>query len=363
MNYFFILNYKILENKLLDGVFLFSLNPRLEIPLFNLRLRKNFNENKLLIGVFGYVTNLTYSVYDCGNTLKHLIKFIQGKHVLCKKIIFLHNPIFLFGSNFINCFIKQFNFFFINFTQISKFLRPLNLFSFYYNFKIIFTKTGLLNFISIKTFSFCKNFALVNFLINSDIFLIFANSKIFLKSYYIYIGSNGNSDAEYCDLVLPSNNFMESSELFLNLEGKLQSTQYVIKSPTKNRQNWRVIYDFYFYILKNFFFNINIKFLFYDFNFYFLFLKNFTFKKLNIKLLNLNFFRKLIFLYLNSSNKNLNFYFPFFYFSNFSNCFYLFDNIFIVNNFNFYKSDPITRSSKFMNLGFLEFENLESNFF
>ncbi len=361
LNHFFLLNYKFLENKLLDGIFLFSLNPRLEMPLFNLRLRKNFNENKLFIGVFGYVTNLTYFVYDCGNNLKDLVKFVHGKHLVCRKVILLNNPIFLFGSNFINSFIKEFKFFFINFTQISKFLKPLNLFSFYYNFKIILTKSGLLNFISLKNLGFCKNFALVNFLINSDIFLISSNAKLFLKNYYIYIGSNGNSDADYSDLVLPSNNFVESSELFLNLEGKLQSTQYVIKSPNKNRQNWRIIYDLYFYILKNFFLNINIKFLFYDFNSNFLFLRNFRNNKLD-KFLNLDFLRKLIFLYFNSLNKNLNFYFPFFYFYNFFNSFYLFNNIFIVNNFNFYKSDPITRSSKFMNLGFLEFENLELNF-
>lgn len=238
----------------------------------------------------------------------------------------------------------------------------MNLFSFYYNFKIIITKSGLLNYVSLKHFSFYKNFSLVNFLVNSDIFLISLNIKVFLKNYYIYIGSNGNSDADYSDLVLPTNNFSESSELFLNLEGKLQATQYVIKSPNKNRQNWRIIYDLYFYILKNFSFNINKFFLFYDFNLNFLFINNFKIKKFNINSSSLDFIRKSIFLYFNSLNKDLNFYFPSFYFFSFSNYFYLFDNIFITNNFNFYKSDPITRSSKFMNLGFLEFENIELNF-
>jgi NADH-quinone oxidoreductase subunit G len=369
---FFFNNYTGFDNKYYDGLFLFFLNPRLEIPLLNLKIRKIFlTNNNFFFASFGYLTNLTYPIYDCGNTFIHFLKFLKGKSFICRKLLYLKNPLFLFSENFLLNFSNKFNNVLFNIFNISKFLIPFKKLAYLHNFKIILTKNNFLNNILFNFLNFNNiNNYYINFLIDTDQFFNNLNLKLKLKDYNIYIGSHGNSDAEFCDILLPSSTFVESCNFFFNIEGKIQMTQYSVVAPSNVRESWRILYDFYFYLLKSFFLisRISNKYICFDFSFTQIF--SFFYQNLNSKINLLSFlnqdfqifFKRLLYVFFNMKdslyiNDFLLLQMQIFEINFFPNI------VFLCNLNSFYKGDNITRASKFMNLAYLEFEITELNFF
>jgi NADH-quinone oxidoreductase subunit G len=378
LGFFFFNNYLSFDNKEYDSFFLFLLNPRLEIPLLNLKLRKNFlTNNAFFVASFGYVTNLTYVVYDCGINLNNLIQFIKGRSFICRKLLKFKAPLFLFSEHFVNFFSTDFFSVFNSLLSISHFLFSLNPKIFYYNFKILFTKNNFLNQVMHNFNSFnqisCTT-TLFNIFINTDNFLNIFNNKLRLKNYFIYIGSHGNSDAEFSDLLLPTSTFVESSNFFFNLEGKIQFTQYAVVAPKNVRELWRIFYDFYIYSLKSFClvtYNKLLCFKLFQYEIDFIFIFSFIFQFFNkdysfLLSINKNKLEKFFIDFLKIYFNNIGFSFinSFKYYSNFFFNFRMFlNNIFLGNLVSFYKGNIITRSSKSMNLAYNEFEFFELNFF
>lgn len=374
LNFFFIENYLSIENKDYDGFVLFCINPRLEIPLLNLKIRKNFLINNSFIMSFGLINNFSYSLLDIGNNLNNLYKFIKGFSFSCRKLIVLKNPLFLIGENFLKLFGTNFNLFFNNLIKISDFLLPIKKYYISQNFKIIFTKynklhSSIINFLNLFNVLETQ----IYFLINTDFFVKTLNKKIFLKNYYIFFGSHGNSDAEISDLLYPTTTFVESIFYSYNLEGRLQYSQFSINAPFGVRELWRIFYDFFIYFFtkidlifnnklsKNsyYFFKYDFSFVLYSLNYFYFKFKNKRFNKKNFQ--NENSFKSLVFIFLNSSGFIKNFFF-FINYETFS-IMYSLNKIFLVNLSSFYKGDSITKASKFMNLAYLEFEHNQLNFF
>lgn len=375
INFFFYNNkYSIFDNNYYDGFFLFLFNPRLEIPLLNLKIRKNFLvNNNFFLASFGYVTNLTYPFYNCGNTFKDLLNFIEGRSFICRKILYLKNPLFLLGEYFLLNFSNKIFNILHNIFSIFNFLVPYNQLIYLYNFKIVLTKNNFLNHILFNFFNFNNNNNHINFLIETDKFFDNFNLKFKYKTFNIYLGSHGNSDAEFCDVLLPSTTFVESFNFFFNLEGKIQMTQYSIVSPEGVRDSWRILYDLYLYILKSFFLlsKSSFKYLFFDYHLAYIF--SFFYQKFNISNINSSFFqtsnsqflfKKLLFSFFNMlEHANVLKHFKMQkHNEKFELVFYV-NNIFLSNLNSFYKGNNITRASKFMNLAYLEFEITELNFF
>ena len=79
-----------LEN--INNFFFLGTNLRMELPLLNLRLRKNYLENKNMISYsFGLSLNyLTFPVQNLGNSIKSFKNFIEGKFYL-NFIIFFYD--------------------------------------------------------------------------------------------------------------------------------------------------------------------------------------------------------------------------------------------------------------------------------
>lgn len=381
LGFFFFNNYLSFDAKQYDSFFLFLLNPRLEIPLLNLKIRKNFLvNNNFFIASFGYTTNLTYMTYDCGINFKDLLGFIKGRSFVCRKLINFKTPLFLFSEHFLTFFSNKFNSIFNSLLTISNYIVFFRPQLFYHNFKIILTKNNYLNQILLNFNTNSTNFFnnnIFNILLDTDNCINFCNTKLNLKEYSVYVGSHGgNTDAELSDLLLPSYTFTETSNFFFNLEGKMQIAQYAIIGPKNVRELWRILYDFYVYIIKSFFllkkkkkeflyfkafFNYDQSFIFvFSFcfeiilkNTYFLFSKKNNIEKIFINLINI-FFNSLGF-------TNVN-YFINYSILNFEICNYL-NNLFLGNLISFYKGDIITKASKSMNLAYNEFEYNELNYF
>jgi len=232
----FLLNMNLSELEKTDFCCLINLNPRLELPLLNLRLRKSFLYNNLFLLSIGYITNLTYSFFQLSNSSLYLLKFFEGRLFVTNKIIFSMTPLILIGENFLKIF-KNINFFW----KLNKFIGLIK--SNWFGLNFINKNAGLINMSEIG-FNFNVNFELLKrkiehafvYSLGNDINILSLNNNIF-----IYQGHNGDNSVFYADLILPSASFMEKNATFLNLEGRIQKSKFILYPPVQSRIDWLII--------------------------------------------------------------------------------------------------------------------------
>jgi hypothetical protein len=93
--FLYLLNSTIVSLEIADFVIFIGLNLRLEAPLINSRLRKNYKNSKFFS--FGLCVNyLTFLVKNLGNSAKLLLLFLEGK------LKFLFNFFYNFDLSFLN---------------------------------------------------------------------------------------------------------------------------------------------------------------------------------------------------------------------------------------------------------------------
>jgi NADH-quinone oxidoreductase chain G len=236
----FLLNISLLEIEKLDFVILVGLNPRLELPLLNLRFRKSVKYNKSLIVSLGFSYPLTYNYLSLGSNIINLIQILEGTSMLCKVFLKSKNRILAFGN------------------VLSKRLDVDNLLNV---FKTMFLKLKLnncLNFINNYQGSInCLELGFsnpINHYIRKNkklklFFLCGIDDSMFIKknkekNLYIYIGSTGNNISDICDIILPACNIVEKQGHFINIEGRVQKTKFIKLPLGLSRTDWKIFISF-----------------------------------------------------------------------------------------------------------------------
>jgi len=231
----------------LGNVFFFGTNPRLEVPLLNVRLRKSFlafpSAKYYSLGLA--IDNLNYPVKSLGNSMSSMLKFFEGKLPL-NFIIFLSEysnlnflslsavkkTHFFLGSSLLSRLDLQtcLNGFFCVLRTLELNLSSLNVVSKFLGRLSAFETGNLPSVRSSKGPFKHRNFL---FLCGVD----FEGSKLSdfqLKNFTVYQGSFYiNNFVQYLNLILPSCAFTEKFSSFLNLEGRLRFTQKAV-APFKS---------------------------------------------------------------------------------------------------------------------------------
>lgn len=246
---FFYLNH-LIENIELVNFFLFiSCDLRLESPLLNIRVKKNFNLNKnneLFLYSYGLsLNNSTYPVKNLGNSLLKFIGFLEGKQRFSCDFFFknfytfkhlnvdynyYNNPAFFLGNSIIHrkdskTFLSSFVYFlkdkfnFITFNLISSFLG-------FYSYSNLIGDI----FINKNNIGFLYNF--------SDLSIQQTENDNY---FHVYQGSIKNSIYFESDLILPSNAIYEFDSIFINLEGRYRFAKQSIKSFLGIYSDWEII--------------------------------------------------------------------------------------------------------------------------
>ena len=75
------------------------------------------------------------------------------------------------------------------------------------------------------------------------LFLIGQDNLKFKKKneFIIYIGSHGDTGAEFADIVLPGSTYTEQDGYFANLEGKIQKAYKASYPPGEAKEDWEII--------------------------------------------------------------------------------------------------------------------------
>lgn len=226
-NYLFNSKINALSNT--DCCIIFGSNLKSELPLLNVRLRKQYLTNALPILNFGVKTNLMYPTYFFGFKLKSIIKFIEGNNFFCKLLFNKKNPLFLLNLDLFknetlyNFFISLRNILISNIKTISN-----------SNFNYIYPNIDLYNklYINIQT-KYKDNFNSLNclYLLNADNKfdnLIKNNIKLINNLYIIYQGHHYNKYIKYANIVLPSKPYLQEYGSFINIEGDICKIKDVV---------------------------------------------------------------------------------------------------------------------------------------
>lgn len=278
-----------------EGVYIFiGLNIRLESPILNIKLRKNFYKENIYYYNIGSIFNDNLNMINIGLNIKNLWKIFNGKLNLSinilkniKEFFYRKNDL----SNLLN--IKQYlNIFIGNNIILQKdnknifdFIKKENwVKNFIFNIKtnkIINNKNYIL-FNVIKIRKFCNkvlkkqninlNFNIINInlfnmlynelnvininniqnLQNIDIIYIL-NGNFFFKQkdykFIIYQGHSMDLNLDNIDLIFPNTNFLEKTSNFLNIDGNILRSMKIITRPNFCRNDWMILNALYIFIV------------------------------------------------------------------------------------------------------------------
>lgn len=226
-NYFF--NGKVTSLSNTDMCFIFGSNLKSELPLLNVRLRKQYLATALSIITFGIRTNLMYPTYFFGFKLKTIIKFIEGNNTFCKYLSVKKNPSFLLNLNLFKTesLANLFTIMKERLMSISKNITKNN-------FNYIYPDIDLYNklYLNIQTKYKDTDLNMLDclYLLNVDKnFDYFAKNTNLANIYTIYQGHHYNKYIDYARMILPVKPYIQELGSFVNVQGDILHIDEIIK--------------------------------------------------------------------------------------------------------------------------------------
>lgn len=226
-NYLF--NGKVTSLSNTDMCFIFGSNLKSELPLLNVRLRKQYLTTALSIITFGIRTNLMYPTYFFGFKLKTIIKFIEGNNTFCKYLSVKKNPSFLLNLNLFKTesLANLFTIMKERLMSISKNITKNN-------FNYIYPDIDLYNklYLNIQTKYKDTDLNMLDclYLLNVDKnFDYFAKNTNLANIYTIYQGHHYNKYIDYARMILPVKPYIQELGSFVNVQGDILHIDETIK--------------------------------------------------------------------------------------------------------------------------------------
>ena len=226
-NYLF--NGKVTSLSNTDMCFIFGSNLKSELPLLNVRLRKQYLATALSIITFGIRTNLMYPTYFFGFKLKTIIKFIEGNNTFCKYLNVKKNPSFLLNLNLFKTesLANLFTIMKERLMSISKNITKNN-------FNYIYPDIDLYNklYLNIQTKYKDTDLNMLDclYLLNVDKnFDYFAKNTNLANIYTIYQGHHYNKYIDYARMILPVKPYIQELGSFVNVQGDILHIDETIK--------------------------------------------------------------------------------------------------------------------------------------
>lgn len=226
-NYLF--NGKVTSLSNTDMCFIFGSNLKSELPLLNVRLRKQYLATALSIITFGIRTNLMYPTYFFGFKLKTIIKFIEGNNTFCKYLSVKKNPSFLLNLNLFKTesLANLFTIMKERLMSISKNITKNN-------FNYIYPDIDLYNklYLNIQTKYKDTDLNMLDclYLLNVDKnFDYFAKNANLANIYTIYQGHHYNKYIDYARMILPVKPYIQELGSFVTVQGDILHIDETIK--------------------------------------------------------------------------------------------------------------------------------------
>lgn len=216
-----------------DCCIIIGANIRLEMPLLAVRLRRKERERNLFIATIGSTVEYYFKSYKIGNGANSLLEVLEGRHKVCRLLKEASKPMLIVGTHGmtlgnVNGIISG----------INSLRGKINLVGPTWNgvnwIHLSGNSVGLLD-VGIGGARFGKGKALYMFGVNS------VEVKKAGYELIIYQGAFGNKAAEVADVILPGSNHLEKDGLYMNVEGRVQKSVFMMRPPGNSRNDWRIL--------------------------------------------------------------------------------------------------------------------------
>jgi NADH-quinone oxidoreductase subunit G len=253
--FFFLLNNALEKLENIRFFLFINCDLRLENPLLNIRIKKNYNlnrNNELFFFSYGLSVNeLNYPVKNIGNSIIKFLTFLKGKNRIFSNFFFKSFYSFSFlNNNNIKLYNKPIIFIghsILNRDDSTSFIYSFMVFikkKFNWNiFNLIINNLGALSYSAV----IYNNFIFKNKIINGLLYNI-SNEKVPLNyinkfTFIIYQGFiKVNTDIyTRADIILPSTAPYEMDGLFINLEGRYRFMKKNIKNFLAIYTDWEIL--------------------------------------------------------------------------------------------------------------------------
>ncbi len=238
----FLFNRTIPEIEELDTLLLIGTNPKLESSVLNARILKAVKHHGLKVYKVGPQEDLTYDYIHLGNTINVLNQIYNKKHPFYDVLKKSKNSHIILGTGL--CSFNK------NSDKILKetknFCKKLN-----QEEETQFTTSGVLHrFVGpVSGYEMGLNYSSIDQVKDIQVVLNFGNDndellkslKLNEKKFVVYFGSHGDIGASQADLVLPIATWSEQDATYISTEGRVQTSKLAVRPPALAKDEWMVL--------------------------------------------------------------------------------------------------------------------------
>ncbi len=227
-----------------DSILLVGVNPRLNAPIINARIRKNFlNRDIKIASLASNKFNLNYDYNYLGNDIKALNDVYNEKNDFGKVLKNSNFPMIIIGDEVLKSPESR------NVQKLCiEILNKANAFRKDWNgYNILHNTAGIVGaFEVLNSFSSITNQEISRQCATGEIkfiYLLGVDERLYdyNDAFIIYQGHHGDSGAHKANVILPGSAYTEKNGSFVNLEGRIQHLERAVYSPGNSKEDWAII--------------------------------------------------------------------------------------------------------------------------
>ena len=229
-----------------DACLLIGVNPRKDAPILNARIRKRFLSKKLKVAAIGCGADLTYAYKNLGDDVSALKEILDGRGEFAEILKNSKNPMIILGHDMLARSDGN-----LILTYAKKIAEKFNMIREDWNgFNFLSKSTGLLNGLETGFVGSSNAPEILNKAENGEIKIVILHGvddeidfKKLEKTFVIYIGSHGDRGAHIADIILPAAAYSEKDAVYVNLEGRPQSTTQASSTLGDAKEDSKIILE------------------------------------------------------------------------------------------------------------------------
>lgn len=232
-----------------DSCLLIGVNPRKDAPILNSRIKKRTLGGEIKIASIGCDADLTYDYDNLGDEVSLLKDILEGKSGFSNILENSQKPMLILGSDAVSGKDGE-----LIIQYAKKIAEKYGLIQDDWNgFNLLSKNTGLVNALEVGFVSKDESMNAKSILEKAEsgeiklIFLQGADDNIDFSKlencFVVYIGSHGDNSAHHADVILPACAYSEKESIYVNLEGRPQTSTRAVFAQGEAKEDWRIIAD------------------------------------------------------------------------------------------------------------------------
>lgn len=227
-----------------DACLLIGANPRKDAPILNARIRKRFLTKQLKVASTGCPVDLTYTHQHLGNEVSALKEILDGKSEFCEVLQKAKKPMLILGHDMVDRADGD-----LILTYAKKIAEKFHMIQDDWNgFNFLSKSSGLLNGLEIGFVGSSNTAGILDRVESGSIKMVILHSvdddidfEKLKDAFVVYIGSHGDAGAHVADVIFPASAYSEKDAIYVNLEGRPQSTSRAAFAPGEAVDDWQII--------------------------------------------------------------------------------------------------------------------------